>query len=434
MSPTRAHRRDLAVHAAAKEGLLDPDETPLAAFVDLTGVRESARALLAAWPAGLHVRHAFAAKANNLVPVLRLLREEGLDCEVASPGELAQALAAGFEPTGIVLDSPVKTRKELAAALALGVAVNIDNFEELTRVDELQAARPSTSRLGVRLNPQVGTGAIEAMSTAGLTSKFGVPLADPGNRARLLEAFAFRPWLRWVHVHVGSQGCPLELMASGVAAAVAFADEVNRNRPGQIEGIDVGGGLPVDFTGDGDGLTFADHVAALRAAAPSLFDGRYRIITEFGRSLLAKNGFLASRVEYTKSAGGRAIALTHAGAQVATRSVFAPEAWPLRILAYDRDGRPSDAAPVLQDIAGPCCFAGDLLARGRELPRLTAGDLVVVPDTGAYYFTTHFAYNSLPAPPVYGFQPGDDGTVSFTLLRPAEELPESSPGTVPTVR
>jgi diaminopimelate decarboxylase len=60
---------------------------------------------------------AAAAKANCLAPVLRLLRELGLGCEVASPDELAQALAAGFGPDRIVLDSPVKTRGELAAAL-----------------------------------------------------------------------------------------------------------------------------------------------------------------------------------------------------------------------------------------------------------------------------------------------------------------------------
>lgn len=424
MPPNRAARRDLAVHAAVKNGLLDPDEAPLAAFVDLAGVRAAVAELHRAWPAGLRVLHAFAAKANCLVPVLRLLREQGLGCEVASPGELEQALAAGFEPDRIVLDSPVKTRSELLRALTLGVAVNVDNFEELARVDELRADRlgadrPSASRLGVRINPQVGTGSIEAMSTAGLTTKFGIPLADPGSRERLLAAYADRPWLRWVHVHVGSQGVPLELTGAGVAAAVALADEVNRNRPGQVEGIDVGGGLAVDFAADTERAGFDDHVAALRAAAPTLFDGRYRVVTEFGRSLLAKNGFIASRVEYTKTAGGRPIALTHAGAQVATRTVFAPDAWPLRVLAYDGDGHPSAAAPVVQDVAGPCCFAGDLLARGRELPLLAAGDLVVVPDTGAYYFSTHFDYNSLPTPPVHGFDIAPDGSVGFTPLRAA---------------
>ncbi|NUR31882.1 MAG: diaminopimelate decarboxylase [Catenulispora sp.] len=420
----RRVRRDRAVQAAVVQGLLDPDETPVAAFVDLAGIAETARELHAAWPDGLDVLHAFAAKANPLVPVLALLRQHGLGCEVSSPGELAQARAAGFPAERIVLDSPAKSRRELVDALNSGIALNVDNFEELERVDRLIAGGLPARRIGVRINPQVGIGSIEAMSTAGQTTKFGVALADPGNRERLLRAYAERPWLRWVHVHVGSQGIPLELNAGGVAEAVAFAQEVDALRPGQVEGIDVGGGLPVDFTGDEDAPTFTDHVTALRAAAPELFSGAFRVVTEYGRSVMAKNGFIASRVEYTKSSGGRAIALTHAGAQVAARTVFAPDAWPLRVLAYDGDGLPSTAELEVQDVAGPCCFAGDLLARERKLPKLETGDVVVVPDTGAYYFSSPFQYNSLPMPPVFGFEvsAGSQDAVAFRVLRAAESL------------
>ncbi|MFF4648557.1 diaminopimelate decarboxylase [Streptomyces sp. NPDC001380] len=429
--PGRAARRDLAVRAAVRAGLLDPDDSPLAAFLDLDGIAASAAALHAAWPASVSVRHAFAAKANSLVPVLRLMRRHGLGCEVASPGELAQALAAGFTPEELVLDSPAKTRPELTAALAAGIAVNIDNFQELERVDAVMSGPGSRSRIGLRINPQVGLGSIAAMSTAGSESKFGFALDDPGNRERIVRAFLERPWLRWLHVHVGSQGCPPELAAAGVAAVVGLAEEVDRRcGADRVEGIDIGGGLPVDFTGDRDDPTFADQVAALRAGAPGLFGGRYRVVTEPGRSLLAKNGFMASRVEYTKSAGGRAVALTHAGVQVAARTVFLPDSWPLRVLAYDADGVPLKGGggggggreTVAQDVAGPCCFAGDLVARARDLPLLEPGDLVVLPDTGAYYFSTPFHYNSLPSPAVHGFEVDDGGEVRFTLLHRQETV------------
>ncbi|GAA4830987.1 diaminopimelate decarboxylase [Kitasatospora terrestris] len=444
----RAGRRDLAVRAAVRAGLLDPEETPLAAFLDLTGIAETAAALRAAWPDGVQVEHTFAAKANSLVPVLRLMRGHGLGCEVASPGELAQALAAGFAPGRLVLDSPAKTLPELRAALASGVTVNIDNFQELGRVDTLVAGHGTGSRIGLRINPQVGLGAIAAMSTAGSESKFGIALGDPGNRERIVQAYLARPWLRWLHVHVGSQGCPLELSAAGVAAVVDLAEEIDeRAGAARIEGIDVGGGLPVNFADDRDDPTFSDQVAALQAGSPALLSGRYRLVTELGRALLAKNGFLASRVEYTKVSGGRAVALTHAGVQVAARTVFLPESWPLRVLPYDADGvpRPLDGGArgtVAQDVAGPCCFAGDLVARARELPLLEPGDLVVLPDTGAYYFSTPFHYNSLPQPAVHAFDVDHEGRVRFTLLHRQEtvadvvartlgEAPASEPRQVP---
>ena len=116
-----------------------------------------------------------------------------------------------------------------------------------------------------------------------------------------------------------------------------------------------GGGLTVNFDSDATTPTFHDYARRLREAVPGLFSGRYGLVTEFGRSVLAKAGVVLARVEYAKSAGGRAIAVTHAGAQVATRTVFAPEAWPLRVAAFDEKGRPKEDPHVVQDVAGPCC-------------------------------------------------------------------------------
>ncbi|WP_344335207.1 diaminopimelate decarboxylase [Kitasatospora putterlickiae] len=426
MTPLQpAARRELVLREAVRRRLLDPEEALLAAFVDLDGVAASVAALHRAFPPGAEVLHTFAAKANCLVPLLARLNELGMGCEVAGPGEFAQALAAGFDPGRIVFDSPAKTRRELVRALELGAAVNIDNWQELDRVDELLRAGASASRIGVRVNPQVGAGVIGAMSTATATSKFGITLADPGNAERLVEAFRARPWLTWIHVHVGSQGCPLDLMAEGVARAVSFAERVDAELGRrQVMGVDLGGGLPVNFADDTTTPTFADYVERLRAHAPGLFDGRYRLATEFGRSLLAKNGFTAAYVEYTKDSGGRRIAVTHAGAQVATRTVFMPDAWPLRITAHHPSGEAKDGAPLPQDVAGPCCFAGDLLARARPLPPLEPGDLVALLDTGAYYATTHFQYNSLPEPAVHGFTVDAGGGVRFVPLRRAQRVEE----------
>lgn len=420
-------RREQAVEAAVAAGLVGPDN-PVVALLDVSGIRGGAAALRTAFdevtPPGTPVLHAFAVKACPLVPVLRLLGAEGIGAEVASPGELALARAAGVRPARTVLDSPAKTPAELREALALGIAVNADNPQELARIDALVRSAPTTSPLGVRVNPQIGAGSIGALSTATATSKFGVALRDAGARAWVVRAYLDRPWLTRLHTHTGSQGVPLALMAEGVRTVHELAEEINAAAGRQqIDTIDIGGGLPVNFSSDEETPTYADYARLLKRTAPGLLDGRYGLVTEFGRSLLARHGTILARVEYTKSAGGRPIAVTHAGVQVATRTVYAPASWPLRIAAFDAQGRPRTGPAVAQDVAGPACFAGDLLAENRELPLLEPGDYAAVLDTGAYYFAHHYAYNSLARPGIHGFTAGADG-VRFAVVRDAQSVAE----------
>ncbi|WP_329067515.1 diaminopimelate decarboxylase [Streptomyces sp. NBC_01429] len=423
-----AARRDRAVRAAVEQGLIAEDE-PIVALLDVAGIRASAAALRAAFDRvtapGTPVLHAFAVKAAPLVPVLRLLDAEGIGAEVASPGELALARAAGIPAERTVLDSPAKTVSELREALALGIAVNADNPQELARLDALTASAPTVSPRGLRVNPQLGGGSIGALSTATATSKFGVALRDEGARAWVVRAFLDRPWLTRLHTHSGSQGVPLELMARGVRAVYELAEEINAAAGRrQVDTVDLGGGLPVNFASEEETPTYADYARLLSETVPGLLDGRYGLVTEFGRSLLSKHGTVLARVEYAKTSGSRPIAVTHAGAQVATRTVYDPASWPLRIAGYDPAGRPKTGPAVAQDIAGPACFAGDLLAENRPLPLLEQGDLVAALDTGAYYFATHYSYNSLARPGVHGFSVPARGPVRFATVRTAQTVAE----------
>ncbi len=373
-------------------------------------------------------------------PLLRYYAESGAGREVASPGELESALTAGFAPNRIVFDSPAKTESELRRALSLGVSINVDSWEELERLDRLVDAN-TESVIGIRINPQSGIGEIGAMSTATSTSKFGIGLADPGARQAIVDAYRARPWLTQIHVHSGSQGIGLDQAAEGIAAVVDLAREINAGTadactadagesvgegdrhgdtdPRQVTRIDIGGGLPVNFFGDEvtpdlRGLPCGDRGESARALR---LRHRHRV-RPLGR--WRRPASILTRVEYAKTTGGRRIAITHAGVQVATRTAYAPADWPVRILPFAPDGMPKPTSVghaegpelVHTDVAGPACFAGDLLAEDRLLPRLDAGDLIVVPDTGAYYFSNPFSYNLLPRVPVYGYRTSSETDAS----------------------
>jgi diaminopimelate decarboxylase len=408
------------LQSAIEAGYLDDDQV-LAAFVDTTGLSSTVSSLRQAFPA--HFTHTFAAKANTMSSALSLVKKLGMGCEVASPGELEQALRAGFEASSIVYDEPVKTMHVLRRVLEQGIGLNIDNFQEYERIQSLLSGIDSTSRIGFRINPQVGAGSITAMSTATSTSKFGVALKDEGNRGSIIDCYRNSPWLTSLHTHVGSQGCGLELMLTGIRKTVDLAEEINAAIGSQqVELIDIGGGLPVNFDSNEVKPTFADYAEALRAAVPELFSGEYVAMTEFGRTIFAKNGFIATRIEYTKNSGGRQIALSHAGGQIATRTVFMPDHWKIRLSVFDSTGQAKTGPEVEQDVAGPLCFAGDMIGTGRLLPLIEPGDYVVLHDTGAYYFSNPFYYNALAAPAVYGVDVSKDDSMSFAVWRRAQTM------------
>jgi diaminopimelate decarboxylase len=413
-------RHQQILQAAIRAGYLDKD-VPLAAFVDTAAVAGTISALRQAFPDSFI--HAFAAKANTMSKALSLVKEQGMGCEVASTGELEQALRAGFEAEKIVYDEPAKTRGVLEKVLGLGIGLNIDNFQEFERVRALVGQNPSRSRIGFRMNPQVGAGKISAMSTATVTSKFGVAIDDPGNFEAIVDAYCDNPWLTSLHTHVGSQGCSLELMSAGIRKVVDLAEAINAavGRQ-QVEVIDIGGGLPVNFESEEIRPTFAEYAAVLRQSVPELFNGKYTGKTEFGRSIFAKNGFIASRIEYTKISGGRRIATSHAGAQIATRTVFMPDHWKIRLSVFDPAGVAKSGNEELQDVAGPLCFAGDMIGTGRLLPLIEPGDYVVLHDTGAYYFSNPFYYNALCAPAVYAADALNRESVNFAVWRPPQSM------------
>lgn len=372
-----------------------------AVFYDLDHAEERMRALIAAFP-DLAV-HALAVKACPVTSLQRFAAVRGFGAEVASIVELKQALRAGFPPERIVFDSPAKTWDELKYALSMGVIVNADNLQELARLAEVIQSQGAPARaVGVRLNPEAGVGSIEATSTAMRGSKFGVTMFE--HRGELLDAFEKYPWLTAVHAHVGSQGCSLELIVESIGRVMQFIEEVEaRCGRGRIRLVDIGGGLSVAYRAEARGVEFAEYAHALKARCPRLFSGEFQLVTEFGRAIWANTAIAISRVEYTKISGGRRIATVHLGADMFPRTAYVPDVWFHRISVLDPAGRAKAGTIEEQDIAGPLCFSGDLVARARPLPRIEEGDLVVVHDVGAYTLSMWSRYNSRLSPPVFGY-------------------------------
>lgn len=391
-------RIEAAVRALLHGGRLH-DDAPAVLVHDLELMEARALALRARFPA--NALHAAAIKANPVLEILRPLVAVGLGLEAASWEEVELARAAGCPPARIVFDSPAKTRSELRRALALGVRLNLDNESELARVAQLHP--PADAEVGLRLNPAVGAGAIASTSVAARGSRFGLPW--PASPDALVPLFQRHPWLQGLHVHVGSQGCPLPLLVQAARLVAELRHELHARlgRP-QIRWIDLGGGLPTDYGLGVPVPSLGDYVSALRRDVPALFEPHVQLVTELGRALQAGCGFAVSRVEYVKEADGRRLATVHVGADLLLRTAYAPADWPHELLVLDPHGRPRDGERRPWTILGPLCFAGDVIARDRLLPPIAEGDLVVVRDTGGYTLGMWSRHCSRGIPEVVGLR------------------------------
>ena len=389
-------------------------------FYDFDGLARRLGLLQALFPPS--TLHAVAVKANPLLAVARRLQSLGAGMEAASLAELKLAESAGFSPASIVFDSPVKTAGELAYALARGVHVNADSLDELARIARIVHDRPSSSTIGVRINPQVGTGRIAMTSVAGQFSKFGIPLLEQGPMLR--EAFLRYPWLSGAHVHVGSQGCPLELLVRGVRTIWEFVQEV-RASGGTVTTIDIGGGLPARYRAEETPPDLETYVTTLRRDLPG--DVRKPVPADHrirARAALTLPAGHVSRVEYVKHSVYGNVAMIHLGADMFLRKCYAPDVWHHDIAVLDARGECKHGPGRRYAVAGPLCFSGDILERDIELPELVEGDLLVIRDVGAYTFSMWSRYNSRQFPRVLGYENDGERIEILKEREGAEEVVE----------
>jgi diaminopimelate decarboxylase len=124
--------------------------------------------------AGVDYRICYAHKANQARAFVRAAMEEGISIDVASPGELASALGAGFLAGRVEVTGP-KGRGFLDALAGSGATINADNLWELAEIVRLARARGEGERVPVLVRVcGFGSGSPRA---ARRVSRFGVPVA-----------------------------------------------------------------------------------------------------------------------------------------------------------------------------------------------------------------------------------------------------------------
>ncbi len=383
-------------------GLVNKEHDHLMVFYDFDFLETKIDELKKAFPE--NTIHTSAIKANPLVRVLENVRDFGLGVEVASEGELFLAHKTGFKATKIVFDSPAKTQAEIDNALQNGYFINADSFSELERIHQYLKKNHTESRIGVRINPQVGTGSIESTSVAGAYSKFGIPINI--FRQEIIHLFKKYNCLCGLHIHIGSQGCEMKMLLDGFENILRLVVDINNETDAnKIQFIDIGGGLPISYHHQKEPPDILKYGKNIQQLLKKYHLENIQLITEFGRYLHANSGYIISKVEYVKHYKDSNTLMIHGGADILLRECLNPDNWYHEISLLDSTGKIKNHSEKLHyHIAGPLCFAGDIVARNILLPKAAPGDYIVIHDSGGYTFGMWSRYVSRLFPKIIGIK------------------------------
>ena len=334
----------------------------------------------------------YAMKAASNVAIIKTLAQAGAGMDVVSEGEYRRAKAAGVPGERIVFSGVGKTEREIRTALEGGIRqFNVESEPELQVISDVATSLGVTAPITIRVNPDVDAKTHAKITTGKAENKFGIPIA----RARDVYALAARlPGVKVVgiDVHIGSQLVDLEPFRRAYEMVAALTRTL-RDDGHDIQRLDLGGGLGIPYARSNDAPPLPmDFGAVIKETVGDL---GCEVEIEPGRLIAGNAGLMVSQVIYVKSGDGRDFLILDSAMNDLIRPAMYEAHHDIIPVIEPAPG----VAPHRYDIVGPVCESGDTFAKERDLPPLSAGDLVAFRSAGAYGAVMASEYNSRPLVP-----------------------------------
>jgi bifunctional diaminopimelate decarboxylase / aspartate kinase len=326
-------------------------------------------------------RWAYAMKANWHPEILRKVYGAGLTLECVSQGELEHAFASvpQLNPERVLFTPNFAPRAEYEFGFAKGVRVTLDNLYPLRMWPEVFRGRD----IFLRIDPGFGRGHHSHVRTAGVHTKFGVPIAEADELVQMTQDAGVR--VTGLHAHTGSG---IFDVANWTETGVLLG-QLARRFP-QATVIDLGGGIGVP---EQAGHSEIDLGRLDRAVAELARDFPHiEFWMEPGRFLVAKAGVLVALVTQLKGKGD----VQYVGIATGMNSLIRPALYGAHhdIRNLSRLGEPMSRRV---NVVGPICESADQLGADRWLPATAEGDVLLIATCGAYGYAMSSYYNRRPA-------------------------------------
>lgn len=334
----------------------------------------------------------YACKANPYSGILKIFRNLGFGIDVASLGELNQVIASGVTPDHILSTGPSKSRKYMRELLENDVDVIVlESLNQAYWLDEIASSmgRKPQVLLRVQLAWQGGQSVLggDAITPFGVEDTEWMKL-DRSKTANLdILGFHVFQWgnlmeldrLRKIWWHIGE-------------TLTNLSNELKV----PLRVVDLGGGLGVPYTFDGNMLDFNDVNEILRDFKREFKPEK--VWMELGRFTVAGCGTYFTQVIDRKSVRGKEILVTDGGINHIARPALTGQPFPCSLF------RESNASLQSFQVHGPLCTALDALGTFDLPADAKPGDWLAFSMAGAYGFTEampFFLCHNLPAEVTY---------------------------------
>lgn len=351
-------------------------------IVDADRIRTQYRRLARALPrVDLH----YALKPLPHASVVRTLRDEGANFDLATNGEVDLVQRLGIAAERCIHTHPIKRDSDIRTALAFGVTrFVVDNPDELRKFVKFRNRASLLIRVSFRSPDAV----------CDLSKKFG---CAPDAVAELLACAAeWRISIEGLSFHVGSQSAGPGMHVQAVNVCCDLIGRAARSGH-DLKTLDIGGGFPVDYFQRS--MPIEEFCAPIRDALGSL-DPNVRVIAEPGRYIAAPAAVAVSSVMGRALRDGRWWYYLDDGLYGSySGQMYDHAKYPIEALGATGATHPSV-------LAGPTCDSIDVIGDNLELPKLDVGDLLVGRAMGAYTWASASEFNFFPRATVLALDRG----------------------------
>lgn len=342
-----------------------------------------------------NIKMMYASKALCTSAIAKILDSEGFGFDTVSAGEIYTVKNAGVDMSKVLFNGNNKSESELKLALDYKVGrFSVDNFYEAELLNNIATQKGVVADILLRITPGIECHTHDYIQTGQIDSKFGFDLSQIDEIIELILNQYKNLRLKGLHAHIGSQIFELKSYYDEVEILVKEIARINKKFSLNLSEMNIGGGLGVKYTSNDVPPSVEELADAVTKSMKKYSVDIPTIYIEPGRSIISTSGVTLYTVGSSKQVpnGRKYVAIDGGMADNPRPSMYQAE------YVAEVANKIHIKEKEIVTIAGRYCESGDILINEIELPKLDAGDVLCVYNTGAYNYSMASNYNRVEKP------------------------------------